>query len=94
MCSYKLSIEAENDVVRIYEYGFYKFGMIKADDYYKALFECFHKIAKNPFMFPSTDHIKTGFRFCVSGVDTIYYRIEENNRIEIITIIGRQDFPK
>lgn len=94
MYIYKLSIEAENDVVRIYEYGFLNFGMIQADRYYEALFECFNKIASNPFMFPSADYIKAGFRHCVSGVDTIYYRIEGDNRIEIITIIGKQDFPK
>lgn len=31
MYSYKLSVEVENDVIRIYEYGFYKFGLIQAD---------------------------------------------------------------
>ena len=47
MYSYKLSIEAENDVIRIYEYGFHEFGMIQADKYYEALYECFNKIASN-----------------------------------------------
>jgi toxin ParE1/3/4 len=94
MYSYKLSIEAENDVVRIYEYGFYKFGMTQADKYYTDLIESFHKIARNSYMFPSADHIKAGFRYCVTGVDTIYCKIEENNSIVITTIIGRQDFPK
>jgi len=94
MYSYKLSVEAENDVIRIYEYGFYKFGMIQADKYYNELFECFNKIAKNPLMFPTAEHIKEGYRYCVSGVDTIYFKIKKNNSIEIITIVGRQDFPK
>jgi len=94
MYSYKLSVEAENDVIRIYEYGFYKFGMIQADKYYNELFECFNKIAKNPLMFPTAEHIKEDYRYCVSGVDTIYFKIKKNNSIEIITIIGRQDFPK
>ena len=94
MYSYKLSVEAENDVIRIYEYGFYKFGLIQADKYYNELFECFNKIAKNPSMFPAAEHIKEGYRYCVSGVDTIYFKIKKNNGIEIITIIGRQDFPK
>ncbi len=94
MYSYRLSIEAENDVIRIYEYGFHKFGMIRADKYYEALYECFNKIASNPFMFPSAEHIKSGFRYCVCGVDTIYYKIIQNSKVEIVTIIGRQDFPK
>lgn len=94
MFIYKLSIEAERDVTRIYEYGYYKFGIIQADKYYEILFECFTKIAANPYMFPSVDHVKIGLRYSVCGVDTIYFKINQNNTIEIITIIGRQDFPK
>lgn len=94
MYSYKLSVEAENDVVRIYEYRFYKFGVTQADQYYDVLYECFNKIASNPFMFPAAEHIESGFRYCVCGVDTIYYKIAQNSRVEIITIIGWQDFPK
>jgi len=94
MHSYRLSFEAESDITRLYEYGYYKFGLAQADKYYDALFECFNKIAVNPLMFPTADYIKSGFRYCVCGVDTIYYTIKEKKVIEIVTIIGRQDFPK
>ena len=40
--------------------------------------------------FQSVDHIKKGYKRCVCGVDSIFYRIE-NDVVEIITIIGRQD---
>ena len=53
--------------------------------------DCFDKIESNPFLFPSANHIKKGYRYCVCGVDTIYYNIKVNE-IEIITIIGRQDY--
>jgi len=33
---------------------------------------------------------KKGYRRCVCGVDSIYYRIE-NGTVEIMAIIGRQD---
>ena len=56
------------------------------------LYDCFDRIEGNPFLFPSADYIKKGYRYCVCGVDTIYYQINGNKRIEIITIIGRQDF--
>jgi toxin ParE1/3/4 len=55
-------------------------------------YDCFEKIEGNPFLFPSADHIKIGYRYCVCGVDTIYYQISGDKRGEIITIIGRQDF--
>ena len=53
MYKYILTIEAEEDIVRIYEYGFVKFGSTQADKYYDMLFECFDKIESNPFLFPS-----------------------------------------
>jgi toxin ParE1/3/4 len=52
---------------------------------------CFDKIASNPLMFPSATNYRDIDRFCVCGVDTIYYNIK-GDEIEIITIIGRQDF--
>lgn len=45
-------------------------------------------------MFSTAGHIKNGYRYCVFGVDSIYYKIEENNKIEIMTLIGKQDFLK
>ena len=92
MYSYKLSLEAEEDITRIYEFGFHRFGITEADKYYNELFYCFERIALNPFMFPLAIDIKKNYRYCVCGIDTIYYKVKQNNRIEIITIIVRQDF--
>ena len=91
MYSYRLSFEGEEDVVRIFEFGLARFGLPRAIIYYDMLFECFTKITSNPFMFPVVTKYKDIERFCVCGVDTIYYNIK-GDEIEIITIIGRQDF--
>ena len=90
MASYSLSSEAEEDLYRIWLYGLRKFGEKHADKYYLAFFEHFEMIAKDPYLFPSVDYIRLGYRRCVSGVDSIYYRINEDT-VEIMTIIGRQD---
>jgi len=90
MYNYKLSFEAEEGIIRIFEYGLGQFGILQAAKYYDMLFECFNKTASNPFMFPVVLNYKNAERFCVCGVDTIYYNINDLN-IEIITIIGRQD---
>ena len=92
MFKYILTIEAEEDIGRIYEYGYGQIGIIQAEKYYEMLFDCFEKIAKNLYLFPSAEHIKMGYRYCVCGVDTIFYRIASDETIVIITIIGRQDF--
>lgn len=68
--------------------------MNQADKYFNMIHDCLDKIQLNPYLFPSADHIKKGYRYCTCGIDTIYYKINSNNAIEIITLIGRQDFPK
>lgn len=91
MYNYFLSREAKEDLWRIYEFGVYRFGETQADKYLILLNDCFTKIALNPFMFPVVIKYKDVERFCVCGVDTIYFNIN-GNEIEIITIIGIQDF--
>ncbi len=93
MYSYKLTFEAEQDITRIFEYGLNRFGLKQAEKYYDMLFACFNKIASHPLMFPKAGHLKNDYRYCVCGVDAIYYKIN-GEVIEIITIIGRQVFPK
>ena len=90
MTKYKLSNEAKEDLIRIHHYGVEKFGIAKADKYFDAFFEYFDIIAQRPLSFESVDYIKKGYRRCVCGVDSIYFRIE-NGTVEIMAIIGRQD---
>ena len=90
MANYRLTNEAKNDLIRIHQYGVQKFGMIQADKYFNSFFEYFDIIAENPFSFESVDHIKKGYRRCVCGVDSIYFKLN-NDTVEVIAIIGRQD---
>ena len=90
MADYKLSNEAKNDLIRIHQYGVEKFGMAQADKCFNSFFEYFEIIAERPFSFESVDFIKKGYRRCVCGVDSVYFRVNENF-VEIMTIIGRQD---
>jgi len=90
MDKYKLSNLAKEDLIRIHHYGIGKFGVAQADKYFESFFECFDRIAKQPFSFESVDFIKTGYRRCVCGTDSIYFKIN-NNTVEIMAIIGRQD---
>lgn len=90
MANYKLSKAAKEDLIRIHHFGVEKFGMAQADKYFNSFFDYFEIIAQQPFAFESVDYIKTGYRRCPCGVDSIYYRIEEDI-VEIMAIIGRQD---
>jgi len=90
MANFKLSNVAKDDLIRIHHYGVKKFGMYQADKYFDSFFECFNTIAQQPYSFESVEYIKIGYRRCVCGSDSIYYKINKDN-IEIMAIIGRQD---
>ena len=93
MAKYKLSKEAKNDLIRIHHYGLSKFGMDQADKYINSFFEYFDLIAQQPYSFEAVDFIRKGYRRCVCGSDSIFYRINEET-VEIMTIIGRQNIDK
>ena len=87
---YKLSNVAKQDLIRIHQYGVKNFGENQADKYFEAFFVNFELIAERPLAFESVDYIKQGYRRCVCGVDSIYFRIN-GEIVEIMAIIGRQD---
>ena len=90
MAEYRISNLAKEDLIRIHRYGAEQFGTEQADKYFNAFFDKFELIAERPYAFESADFIKSGYRKCVCGVDTIFYRVN-NGVTEIMTIIGRQD---
>jgi toxin ParE1/3/4 len=51
MAKYKISSDAEADLIRIHHYGIRKFGMNQADKYFNDFQDCFELIAKQPFAF-------------------------------------------
>ncbi len=93
MANFKLSNAAKDDLIRIHHWGVEKFGEKQADKYFNSFFDCFEVIAQQPFSFESVDYIKEGYRRCVCGSDSIYYRIIDGT-IEIMAIIGSQDLSR
>lgn len=91
MSSYFLTRNAKEDLWTIYEYGVSRFGVTQAEKYFNMMHDCFERIASNPYLFPAVIRYKNVERYCVCGVDTIYYNIV-GDEIEIVTIIGRQDY--
>lgn len=85
-----MSNEAKEDLIRIHQYGVRQFGMSQADKYYSSFFEYFNIIAQRPLSFESVDYIKTGYRRCVCGSDSIYYKVN-GDTVEIMAIVGMQD---
>ncbi|WP_396634032.1 type II toxin-antitoxin system RelE/ParE family toxin [Maribacter sp. R86514] len=90
MTKYRLSNDAKKDLIRIHRYGVVKFGMQQADKYFETFFEYFDIIAKRPYSFESVEFIKGGYRRCVCGSDSIYFKID-NDIVDIMAIVGKQD---
>ncbi len=90
MGNYRLSEEAKEDLYRIWQYGLENWGEAEADNYYMAFFERFEQISQQPLMYPPVDYIRKGYRRCICGVDSIFYRIN-GDTVEIMAIIGKQD---
>ena len=90
MPSYKLSNDAKMDLAYIYWRGVNEFGEVQADIYLQSLLSRFEEIAEAPSQYQAVDHIREGYRRSVCGVDSIYYRID-NDTVEVMRILGRQD---
>ena len=90
MLRYKLNDVAAGDLVQIYQWGVLQYGIEKADAYFAALFEAFDSIATAPLSYPAVSHIRAGYRRCVCGVHSIYYRIVDET-VEIMAVLGKQD---
>lgn len=50
----------------------------------------FEELAEAPYMYQAVDQIRNGYRRSVCGVDSIYYRLNDD-MVEIMRVIGRQD---
>ena len=89
MGNYKLSNEAETDLIRIHQWGFRYHGEEQADRYFAAFFDHFEQLAEQPLLYAVSD-IREGYRRSMCGKDSVFYRIE-GETIEIMAIIGQQD---
>lgn len=90
MAKYILSNSAKEDLIRIHQFGVHRFGIKQADNYFNSFFETFEIIAQFPYSFESVDFIRVGYRRCVCGSDSIFYRVS-NDIVEIMSIVGRQE---
>ena len=98
MQSYKINLQAEQDLADIYRYGVQTYGLSHADTFFDAVFDCFDLIAKSPQTWPHVPHIRKGYRRYIfrkgSARLSVYYRISQGDIVEIMAVIGRQDIER
>jgi len=90
MANYRLSKGADDDIDRLFVFGFTKFGLAQADRYVAGLYKRLDDMAESPKRWPAVAHIRAGLRCCNYGSHSIYYRID-TREIVILRILGRED---
>ncbi len=87
----KISASADRDLATLYEFGFAQWGEERADLYYDALIDHFRKLCANPFLYPTVDDIRPGYRRSLCGVHSVNYKVTDT-AVEVMAVIGRQNF--
>ncbi len=78
------SLKADEDLIDIYLFGFYKFGESQAEKYFSGLEETFALLANNPYLASESTELKQvfrgqSFRIHHHGSHKIIYTIEADH---------------
>jgi toxin ParE1/3/4 len=88
---YRISKEAANDLIEIWQYSAEHWSVAQADRYYNLLLNEIEYLAKNPDSGIDAGHVMEGY--CRSKVKShfIFFRIHsKNSSIEIIRILHQR----
>jgi toxin ParE1/3/4 len=91
--SFKLSVEAEEDIITIAAQGVRLFGVAQARRYHDDLYGLLDLIAGNPLIARERDEIHPPVRVHPFEAHLVVYRIEDDDSILIIRILhGHEDW--
>jgi toxin ParE1/3/4 len=92
--SYKLTPEAENDLIEIYLYGFKNFGEAQAESYFSELEEVFRMLGETPLICRERLEFSPPVRIHPHGRHLIVYVID-TDRILIVRVLHHSmDIPQ
>ena len=90
MAKYKLSNKAVDDLARIWNYTFDKWSENQADKYYQMLLEYCNEVACNPGLGKNYSVVTENLLGFKAGRHIIFYRLLEENEVEITRILHEQ----
>lgn len=91
MMKYKISTEAQNDLINIWLYTYENWSTTQADRYYNLILDEIEYLAENPEVGKDYSHIRKGYFRSKVKSHLIFYKInEQENLIEIIRVLHQQ----
>ena len=89
--TYKLTPEAENDLIDIYVYGFQHFGERQAETYFGELEGCFEVLSKEPLIWRERTEFTPPVRIHHHGRHLVVYVIQEGQLLIIRVLHDSMD---
>ena len=86
MSEYRLTRDADTDLLEVFLYGFETFGLPRAEDYRDSLTRCFELLADNPKLGRKADEFAPGARRHEHARHVVFYD-EQPYGVLIIAII-------
>ena len=90
MAKYKLTNKAVDDLTKIWNYTIDKWSENKADKYYLMLMENCNDVANNPELGKNYSVVSENLLGFKAGRHIIFYRMIEENEVEITRILHEQ----
>jgi len=87
MPAYRVSNEAQNDLIAIGRFTAKEWGLAQRNFYLKQMDDCFSQIAKNPNLGMAFDFVAGGYRKLPQGSHIIFYKQGSDSVIEIIRVL-------
>lgn len=89
--SYKISVQASEDIENIWLYTFENWSLEQADRYVNLIFDEIEYLANNPKSGKDFNHIRKNYRSSKVKSHIIFYRlVDEQNNIEIIRVLHQR----
>ncbi|PWJ58184.1 toxin ParE1/3/4 [Dyadobacter jejuensis] len=87
MSKYKLTKQAEHDLVKIWDYTVHEWSVNQAERYIDSLVSSFEGIAAGRIKGKAIDSVRKGYMKTMHGKHYIFFRFSPDNIVEIIRIL-------
>ncbi len=92
--NYKLSKEADNDLVDLYLHGFINFGEAQAEQYYFELEDCIKLLSETPLMCRERTEFSPAVRIHHHGSHLIIYLIQMDHLLIVRVLHDSMDIQR